>query len=101
MTYWATDSSGNSSTGSFMVTVFNNAPVGPGTPSVGMLWPPNHKTVPISINGVTDADDDPVTIQITGIFQDEPTRGSGDGNTSIDGVIMGSVAYVRAERSGK
>ena len=51
---------------------------------------------------LSDADGDPVTITITGITQDEPTNGLGDGDTSPDGKGIGtSTASVRAERSGK
>ncbi len=39
-------------------------------------------------------------MKITSIFQDEPTNGGGDGNTTIDGFGVGSSqASVRAERS--
>ncbi|MGC8723506.1 MAG: CARDB domain-containing protein [Acidobacteriota bacterium] len=69
--------------------------------SPALLWPPNHKLVSIAITGVTDPDGDPVTIQITGITQDEPTNGLGDGDTCPDGFGVGSAqAQVRAERSG-
>ena len=62
----------------------------------------NHTMVPISIVGVTDADNDPVTITITGIIQNEPVTGAGSGNTSVDAVGVGqSSAQVRAERSGQ
>jgi hypothetical protein len=55
----------------------------------------------ISILGVTDADGDPVTIQIDRIMQNESTNGSGDGNACPDASgIGGSTAQVRAERSG-
>ena len=33
----------------------------------GCLWPPNHKFVDVAIMGVTDPDDDPVTIIVTAI----------------------------------
>ena len=71
------------------------------TASVDQLWPPNHTFRNVSINGVTDPDGDPVTITITGIFQDESVNGLGDGNTCPDGQGVGtSTAQVRAERSG-
>jgi Tol biopolymer transport system component len=38
------------------------------------LWPPNHKLVPVSLAGGTDPDGDQVTLTITGVTQDEPTR---------------------------
>jgi streptogramin lyase len=71
------------------------------TPSSGELWPPNHKMVPISINGVTDPDGDPVTVTVTGIRQDEPVNGTGDGDTGPDGRGVGTAtAEIRAERVG-
>jgi hypothetical protein len=42
-----------------------------------------------------------VSIAITGITQDEPVNGLGDGDTSPDGFGVGtSQALLRAERSG-
>jgi len=71
------------------------------TPSVSLLWPPNHKFVPVNILGVTDPDGDPVTINITSIRQDEDLLAKGSGNTTPDGKGVGtSTAEVRAERVG-
>jgi hypothetical protein len=64
------------------------------------LWSPNHQFVPIAVKGVTDPDGNAVTITITGVTQDEPVNGKGDGNTSPDAVIQNGAASVRAERSG-
>ncbi|HEX9626468.1 MAG TPA: CARDB domain-containing protein [Acidiferrobacterales bacterium] len=70
-------------------------------PSAGILWPPNHKLHDITLQGVMDPDGDPVTITVTGIRQDEPVNGLGDGDTSPDGFGVGTpTARVRAERSG-
>ncbi len=66
----------------------------------GLLWPPNHRMVPITIGGVTDPDGDPVAITIDGVTQDEPTNGLGGGDTAPDAVISGGDVSVRAERSG-
>jgi hypothetical protein len=69
--------------------------------SLAQLWPPDHQFDDISITGVTDPDGDPVTIAITGIRQDEPVNGLGDGTTCPDGSGIGtSTASVRAERTG-
>jgi predicted extracellular nuclease len=69
-------------------------------PSVDLLWPVNHKFVPVEVLGVTDADGDPITITIDSIFQDEVVDDGGDGNTAPDGQGVGtSVAEVRAERA--
>ena len=65
------------------------------------LWPPNHKFVPIAIDGVTDADGDTVTITVDSIFQDEAVNAPDSGNTAPDGRGVGtSTAEVRAERVG-
>jgi hypothetical protein len=65
-----------------------------------VLWAPNHQLVPIAILGVTDPDGDAVTITATGVTQDEPVIGTGDGHTSPDAVIQARAASVRAERAG-
>jgi hypothetical protein len=55
----------------------------------------------VAINGVTDPNDGGVvTITPTGITQDEPTNGPGDGDTSPDARILGEKVLLRAERSG-
>lgn len=70
-------------------------------PSVASLWPPNHKLADITIKGVTTQTGNQVSIRITGITQDEPVNGLGDGDTSPDGFGIGkAMAQVRAERSG-
>jgi hypothetical protein len=100
VTYTAEDPAHNKATCSFTVTV-NRSPNCSATPSIAQLWPPNHKMVNITIQGVTDPDGDPVTIAITKITQDEPLNTLGDGNTEPDGAGVGtSIAQVRAERSG-
>lgn len=69
--------------------------------SPGELWPPNHKSVPVTIMGVTDPDGDPLQVTVTAIAQDEPVDATGDGSTCPDasGVGLDAVS-VRAERSG-
>jgi hypothetical protein len=99
-----TDAHGAVATGSFTVTVTlgNSAPVCSATPSPAVLgWPPNHKLVPITLNGITDPDGNPFTVRVTLIAQDEPTNTQGDGNTPSDAAGIGTAtAQVRAERSG-
>jgi hypothetical protein len=64
--------------------------------SPALLWPPNHKLAAVSIVGVADPDGDPVSLTITGITQDEPTNGLGDGDTCPDAFGVGqSQAQVR------
>lgn len=70
-------------------------------PAVEIIWPPNHRMVPIQIQGVIDPDGDPVTITIDAIRQDEPVDTYGDGRFAPDGDGIGTdTAWVRAERSG-
>src|SRR5262249_7030556 len=62
------------------------------------LWPPNHQLVPVEVMGVTDPDNDPVTITVTAVTQNEPLDG---GKASPAAMIVNGQAWVRAERSGK
>jgi len=80
----------------------NNPPVcDSAVPNIDSIWPPNHKLVDITISGITDPENDPITTQILSIHQDEPVNGLGDGDVSPDGFGVGTiVAQVRAERSG-
>jgi PKD domain len=65
-----------------------------------LLWPPNHKLVPVGIVNVSDPNNDQLAITITGVTQDEPVQGLDDGDTSPDAVLQGDKALLRAERSG-
>ena len=75
-------------------------------PSMDCLWPPNHKFVGVTIEGVTDPDGDNVTITITNITSDEPTasiKGAGGAKHAPDAdpeCIGTDTASLRAERSG-
>ena len=70
--------------------------------SVSQIWPPDNKMKEIKILNVTDSYGDPVTIEITGITQDEPVKGAKTGNLSPDGSGIGTdTAWVRAEKDGK
>jgi hypothetical protein len=69
--------------------------------SPAQLWPPNHKLVRVDIVGVTDPDSrDAVSITVTGVTQDEPVTGLGDGDTTPDAVMQGNHVLLRAERAG-
>ena len=75
--------------------------------SLVTLWPPNHKFVDVSINGVEDPDTgvSGVTLTISGITQDEPISGTGDGDTAPDALIVSDNfefdrVQLRSERSG-
>ena len=67
-----------------------------------ILWAPDHRLVPVQIKGVTDPNNN-ATIEITGVTQDEPTNGLGDGDTAIDAIISADhdAVQLRAERSGR
>jgi hypothetical protein len=66
---------------------------------VGVLWPPDHRLVPVRILGVVDPNNN-ATITINSVKQDEPTNGLGDGDTAIDAIVNGDSVMLRAERSG-
>ena len=71
------------------------------TASPALLWPPDHKLVRVDIVGVTDPDtSDALSITITGVTQDEPVTGLGDGDTSPDAIMQGNHVLLRAERAG-
>jgi len=59
------------------------------------LWPPNHKLVPVGLEGATDPDGDQVSIEITAVSQDEAT-GAG-GPDAFPGPAPDTV-MLRAER---
>jgi hypothetical protein len=82
--------------------ISNQAPVcSDAAPSIAELWPPDHSMRSVSIGGVTDPDGDAITIAVTGVTQDEPVNGLGDGDTAPDATGVGaSSAELRAERSG-
>jgi hypothetical protein len=69
------------------------------TPSV--IWPPNHKLIPVSVTIDASADCGPPVCKIVSITSDEPADGTGDGSTSPDFVLTGDLTtLLRAERSG-
>jgi hypothetical protein len=97
------DGYGGTTTDTVVVHVQNaNDPplVTAAVPTIGSLWPPNHNLVSVGITGVSEADNN-ATITITGVTQDEPTNGTGDGDTAIDAFINANgTVLLRAERSG-
>jgi len=71
--------------------------------SPDVIWPPNHKMVPVTIS-VTASDncDTNPTSQIISISSNEPENGLGDGDSAPDWDITGDLtASLRAERAGK
>ncbi len=72
------------------------------TPNV--LWPPNHKMVPVAVNVLaTDICDQAApTCEIITVSSNEPPSGKGSGRTAPDWEITGPLTVdLRAERSGK
>ncbi len=69
------------------------------TPNV--LWPPNHKLVPVRVDVVAIDECGSVTSRIVSVASNEPENGKGDGNTDHDWQITGDLTLLlRAERSG-
>jgi len=71
-----------------------------------VLWPPNHKFVPITATiTVSDTCDPNPTVRLVSITSSEPVNGVGDGNTSpdIQGATFGTddrTFELRSERTG-
>jgi len=69
----------------------------------GMMtpWPPDHDWVDETIEGVTAAVPESISVAITAIHQDEPTTGDGSGESCPDATIgEEGAAAVRSERDG-
>lgn len=87
---------------STVVTTLNHNPICTGVTGGPNLWPPNHKLELITLSGATDPDGNPLTTAVTGVTQDEPLNGLGDGDSSPDALPgpASNQVYLRAERSG-
>jgi len=70
--------------------------------SPNVLWPPNHKMVPVNVNVVSSDICDPVlACRIFSVSSNEPVNGLGDGDTAPDWEITGDrTLNLRSERSG-
>lgn len=70
---------------------------------ISVLNKPSHGMELITLNGATDPDGDVLTLTITGVTQDEPVNGQGDGDTEPDAQAgpASNQVYIRGERSGK
>jgi hypothetical protein len=97
-----TDGDGGAATGSTAVQVNpENPDCSAAAAGPNLLWPPNHKLVPIQISGITNPGGGTVTISVISIFQDELVHSPGSGNTAPDGTGVGtSTPSVRPEREG-
>ena len=106
-TLTVTDPGGLSSTATTHVTIRDTTPP---TLSVSLspnvLWPPNHKLVPITATlQVSDTCDPNPRVVLVSVTSNEPDNGLGDGDTpnDIQGAIVGTddrSFLLRAERSG-
>ncbi len=83
------------------VTAVNQAPVcNLATAQPDTLWSPNHSFSDITLQGITDADGDALTLTITSVTQDEPVDDIGDGSTAPDAIFGGASLQLRNERTG-
>jgi len=65
------------------------------------LWPPNHQLIDVNIVIIDDVCERPLTVEFTGVMQDEPLNGTGDGDTSPDAIGVGTQSLqLRSERQG-
>jgi photosystem II stability/assembly factor-like uncharacterized protein len=100
----ATDTSGNTTSCSFDVTVNDCEPPKVSGVSVDkpVLWPPNHKLENVTVNyNVTDNCPLPPNSCTLSVTSNEPINGTGDGNTSPDWIILDAHrVQLRAERAG-
>ncbi len=100
----ATDGGGNVSACTFKVTV--NDVEGPvitsATASPDVLWPPNHRMVPVVVAATaTDNCGSAPICQITSVSSNEPVDGLGDGHFVPDWILTGGqTVSLRAERAG-
>jgi hypothetical protein len=72
------------------------------TASPNLLWPPNHKMVPVRVRFTTQGNcKEGLSCKITSVSSNEPVNGLGDGDTAPDWAITGDLSVnLRAERSG-
>lgn len=75
--------------------------IGTVTPSPDVLWPPDHKMVPVKVTADASDISGKTTCKIISIASNEPINGLGDGDTAPDWEITGDLTVnLRAERSG-
>src|SRR5262249_17866428 len=75
------------------------------TASPNVLWPPNHKMVPVTVAITTSnrcQGQAPPSCQISAVSSNEPINGLGGGDTAPDWQITGPLTVnLRAERAGQ
>jgi hypothetical protein len=107
VTFTATDDFGNAASCAASVTVHDTvAPVVTVSLDPAVLWPPDHRLVPIGATvAVSDVCDPSPTFVLASIASDEPDDGAGDGHTSpdVEDAQLGTADtsfLLRAERDG-
>ncbi len=99
-----TDPNGLSSTDTVEITVIDTTPPAITdliiTPNV--LWPPNHRMVPVGISAnVADVCDPEPEFRIVSVSSNQAENGLGDGDTAPDWSLAGDLDLtLRAERAG-
>lgn len=99
----ATDSKGNVTTSTATITVVDTiAPVIVSTTAnPKVLWPPNHKMIPVTVRAVVTDACGPTTWKILSVTSNQAVDAKGSGNTSPDWLITGDhTVTLRAERTG-
>lgn len=99
----ATDASGNASSCAFAVQVVDTTKpvIGEVSATPNVLWPANHKMVPVAIAVQVSDLCQATNCQVISVTSNEPDNGLGDGDTAPDWAITGPLAVnLRAERAG-
>lgn len=101
LNYFAVDYAGNAETArTLRVRIDRTPPTLSGLPSSCLLWPPDHRLVPIGTIDSTDALSGLAAPAVVTAASNEPENGTGDGDIAPDVVISGGTVQLRAERSG-
>ena len=109
LTLQVTDSAGETATAGMSVDVRDTtAPAVMVTVSPALLWPPNHRMVPVMVGAsISDVCDPAAAATLSGVVSNEPDDApdGGDGYTTGDiqavaGSPCGSQVVLRAERRG-
>lgn len=99
----ATDTATNTVSCSTTINVIDVTPpvISGASVAPNVLWPPNHKWVPVTVRAQATDDCGSATWQITDVSSNEAGNGPADGNTPTDWAITGDhTVNLRAERSG-
>jgi hypothetical protein len=98
-----TDAATNTASCATMVAVVDTTPpvIVSAAADPKVLWPPNHKMIPIVVSAEVTDTCGSTTWKIVSVRSNGPVNGRGDGNTAPDRVITGNhTLKLRAERSG-